>query len=80
MILDTLSNAAAYHGVHPLLSQAFAWLAAYDPSMEDGRYPILDDAVVAIVQRYATAPSVEKKWETHRVHGDVQFMVEGPPP
>jgi YhcH/YjgK/YiaL family protein len=33
--------------------------------------------VVAIVQRYETAPSDSKKWETHRVHGDIQVIYSG---
>ena len=32
---------------------------------------------MAIVQRYVTAPAVEKKWETHRLHGDIQYIVSG---
>jgi YhcH/YjgK/YiaL family protein len=77
MILDTLSNASCYAEVHPSLSRAFAWLADYDHSTPDGRYEIGDDSLVAIVQRYETAPAADKKWETHRVHGDIQYMVEG---
>jgi len=77
MILDTLSNASCYAGVHSSLSRAFSWLADYDHSTPDGRYEIGDDSLVAIVQRYETAPAADKKWETHRLHGDIQYMVEG---
>lgn len=76
MILDTLSNASCYAEVHPSLTRAFAWLAAYDPTTPDGRYEI-DNSLIAIVQRYSTAPAAEKKWESHRMHGDIQYMVEG---
>jgi biofilm protein TabA len=75
MILDTLGHASSYEGLHPGFSRAFAWLSTFDPSTPDGRYEIGGPSLVAIVQRYATAPSAEKKWETHRVHGDIQFMV-----
>jgi len=77
MILDTLSNASSYRMLHPSFPRAFEWLEAYDPSTPDGRYEIGDDSLVAIVQRYVTEPTIEKKWETHRVHGDIQYMVEG---
>lgn len=77
MILDSLSNSARYRAVHPSFPRAFQWLEAYDPSTPDGRYEIGGPDLVAIVQRYETAPDSLKKWETHRLHGDVQFMVSG---
>ncbi|MCE9588651.1 MAG: YhcH/YjgK/YiaL family protein [Verrucomicrobia bacterium] len=77
MILDTLGNASTYEKLHSSFSRAFAWLASYDPATPDGRYTIGDDSLIAIVQRYDTAPAESKKWETHRVHGDIQYLVEG---
>ena len=77
MILDTLGNASTYEKLHSSFTRAFAWLASYDPTTPDGRYAIGDDSLIAIVQRYDTAPAESKKWETHRVHGDIQYLVEG---
>jgi YhcH/YjgK/YiaL family protein len=77
MILDALGNASTYEKLHSSFSRAFAWLASYDPTTPDGRYAIGDDSLIAIVQRYDTAPAKSKKWETHRLHGDIQYMVEG---
>lgn len=77
MVLDSLSNSARYRDLHPSFSRAFAWLEAYDPKTPDGRYEIGGPDLIAVVQRYETAPDSQKKWETHRVHGDVQFMVSG---
>ena len=77
MILETLRNSVLLEGVHPLFPKAFAWLGSYDPATADGRYEIDGSELVAIVQRYATAPANEKKWETHRLHGDIQYMVKG---
>jgi YhcH/YjgK/YiaL family protein len=77
MILETLANASPYEELHTSFNRAFAWLASYDPATADGRYEIDGPALVAIVQRYATAPADEKKWETHRLHGDIQYMVKG---
>jgi YhcH/YjgK/YiaL family protein len=77
MILDTLSNASSYEGLHPSLGRAFAWLSTYDSETPDGRYEITGPSLVAIVQRYITAPAESKKWETHRLHGDVQYLAEG---
>jgi len=77
MILDLLPNASFYRGVHPSLARAFAWLSSYDPKTPDGSHEIDGSALVAIVSRYKTAPASEKKWESHRVHGDIQYMVSG---
>lgn len=77
MILDSLHNSSAYASLHPSFPKAFEWLAAYDPSTPDGRYEIGGPDLIAIVQRYETAPDSQKKWETHRLNGDVQFMVSG---
>ena len=77
MILDTLENSSLYEGLHPSFPQAFAWLKKFDPSTPDGRYEIDGQKVVAILQSYQTAPADEKKWETHRVHGDIQVIYAG---
>jgi YhcH/YjgK/YiaL family protein len=77
MILDTLDHSSLYGGLHSSLPKAFDWLRSYDPSTPDGRYEIDGPGLVAIVQRYETAPAETKKWETHRVHGDIQYMVSG---
>jgi len=82
MILDSLSHASSsyedfYEALHPSFPAAFAWLKAFDPSTPDGKYEIGGPELIAIVQRYTTAPAVEKKWESHRVHGDIQYIVSG---
>lgn len=77
MILDTLANSTRYRPLHPSFARSFEWLAAYDPATPDGRYEIGGPGLVAIVQRYETAPDERKKWETHRLHGDVQFVASG---
>jgi len=77
MILDSLANASPYEQLHSSFRRAFAWLASYDQTTPDGRYEIGNDSLIAIVQRYDTAPAESKKWETHQVHGDIQYMVEG---
>ena len=77
MILDNFPNAPFYHGLHPSFPKAFTWLAAYDPKTPEGRHEIDGPGLMAIVSRYRTASANEKKWETHRLHGDIQFMVSG---
>ena len=76
MILDTLENSSLHEGFHPSFSKALAWLRDCNPNTPDGRYEIAP-GLTAIVQRYETAPQEMKKWETHRAHGDIQYLVSG---
>ena len=77
MILDGLYNSSLYQGLHPALPRAFEWLRSFDPSMPDGRYEITGPELAAIIQRYKTSAARGKKWESHRLHGDIQFVVSG---
>lgn len=77
MLLDTLANSHRYEAFHPSFHKAFTWLRSFNLSTPDGKYEIDGSALVAIVQRYETAPASEKKWETHRLNGDIQVIYEG---
>jgi YhcH/YjgK/YiaL family protein len=77
MILDQLSASSAYESLHPLFPQAFAYLRAFDVKTEDGKYELQGQDLVAIVQRYQTAPSADKLWEAHQVYGDIQVVYQG---
>ncbi|PAZ04543.1 MAG: hypothetical protein CAK86_05265 [Opitutia bacterium AMD-G1] len=77
MILDQLSASAHYESLHPLFPKAFAYLRSFDVKTADGRYELQGRDLVAIVQRYQTAPSVDKLWEAHQVYGDIQVVHQG---
>lgn len=77
MLLDQLSASSAYESLHPLFPKAFAYLRAFDVKTEDGKYELQGQDLVAIVQRYRTAPSAEKLWEAHQVCGDIQVVYQG---
>ncbi len=77
MILDQLSASAAIASLHPLFPKAFAYLHAFDVQTEDGKYELQGQDLVAIVQRYETAPSVDKLWEAHQIYGDIQVVYQG---
>jgi YhcH/YjgK/YiaL family protein len=77
MILDQLSASAAYESLHPLFPQAFAYLRSFDAKTPDGKYELQGQDLVAIVQRYRTAPSSDKLWEAHQVYGDIQVVYQG---
>ena len=77
MILTTLEEADRYAALVPGIDTALAWLRAFDPSTPDGRHPIDGDAVFVLVQSYETGPATEKRFEAHRRHLDVQFVLSG---
>lgn len=77
MILDQLSASAAYESLHPLFPKAFAYLRSFDVGTPDGKYELQGPDLVAIVQRYQTAPSADKLWEAHQVYGDIQVVYAG---
>jgi biofilm protein TabA len=77
MIVDTLGNSGLYHGLQPGIRAGLEYLEVFDPSLADGRYPIRGDEVFALVQSYETGPGTEKRFETHRRHIDIQYIVSG---
>ena len=77
MIVDQLSASAAYESLHPLFPRAFAYLRSFDVKTEDGKYELQGQDLVAIVQRYQTAPSADKLWEAHQTYGDIQVVYQG---
>lgn len=77
MILTTLAEADAFASLAPGIAAGIAWLRAFDPATPDGRHPIDGDAVFALVSSYDTGPATEKRFEAHRRHLDLQYVVSG---
>ena len=78
MIKDQLVNASLYDTVHPLFKAAFAWISGNaSPEIQDGRFELNGNKLVAITQHYSTHPFDSKKFETHQKYIDIQYMVSG---
>jgi biofilm protein TabA len=77
MILDTLSQQAAYQALGPRIARGFAWFTGFSPEMPDGRYDISGPDVFALVQSYDTVAASEKKYEAHRDYIDIQYVAHG---
>jgi biofilm protein TabA len=77
MILDTLSQSASYQPLGSRFVAGLKWLGEFSPATADGRYDIDGDDVFALVQSYDTVPPAEKKYESHRVYADIQYIAEG---
>jgi len=77
MILTTLADADALAALEPGIAAGVRWLRAFDAAMADGRHDIDGDDVFALVSTYATGPATEKRFETHRVYLDLQYVAAG---
>jgi biofilm protein TabA len=77
MILTTLAEADVHASAARGIAAGLAWLRAFDPSLGDGRHEIDGDDVFALVSTYDTGPATEKRFETHRVYLDIQYVAAG---
>jgi len=77
MILDHLSRASLYRGVHPLWEQAFDYLRAFNPATPAGRYDLAGDHLYALVQGYVPADPSTKRFESHQRYADIQYVAAG---
>lgn len=78
MITDHLRHLSKYPSLLPHLQEIIAYLDANDISQwEEGRYPILGEAVYMMIQQYTTQPQSNKKWESHKKYIDLQIVLSG---
>jgi len=78
MVIDYLHNAAQYYGLGNGIEQALRFLQENDLlSLENGKHPIMEDQIFAIVQEYETKDPVQEKLESHQKFIDVQYVVKG---
>ena len=77
MILTTLADADAISALEPGIAAGIRWLRAFEPSLADGRHDVDGDDVFALVSTYPTGPATEKRFETHRVYLDLQYVAAG---
>ncbi|HEX8392311.1 MAG TPA: YhcH/YjgK/YiaL family protein [Longimicrobium sp.] len=77
MILTSLAASAPYEVLGPRVAAGLRWLRSVDGTIADGRHEIDGDDVFALVARYETGPSTEKRFEAHRVYVDLQYVAEG---
>src|SRR3989339_928346 len=78
MVKDTLANFKLYCTPNSLLFKGFDYLQnQYSPTLKDGRYEIEGDHCFALVQSYDTVPSAEKRYESHKLYLDIQYVVSG---
>ena len=78
MILDTITNANVYAGLHAGVDMALKAMAAYTPeNYQTGKGELDGDKVFLLCNAYTTNAPANAKMEAHRAYIDVMYMVEG---
>lgn len=78
MFYSKVDVAEKYNYLDDRFLAAYKWLKEQDlNSLAAGSYPIIGEDVVANVQEYDTLPVSEKKFETHDLYFDIQYLVRG---
>lgn len=78
MITDRLANAALYGSLSPRIAAALDYVQTTEfTELADGRYDIDGDHIFALVQRYASKPLDQGRWEAHRKYIDLQVVLSG---
>ncbi|MDD2700104.1 MAG: YhcH/YjgK/YiaL family protein [Sideroxydans sp.] len=78
MILSAMSQSERYEGLHPLFARAFAHIRNTDFfSLPPGRYPIIGDDLIAIVEQVPAKTKEMANLEAHRKYIDIQLVLEG---
>jgi biofilm protein TabA len=78
MIFSSLSQADRYAHLHPLFSRAFNYIRDTDLfALAPGRYNIVGDDLIAIVEQVQGRTREAAKLEAHRHYIDIQLVLDG---
>lgn len=78
MLKDNIKNSKNYTNLPDRVKVGLKYLAEADfCHMENGKYPISDDEIFAIIQDYLSKPIEEGKFEAHKKYIDIQYIIKG---
>lgn len=78
MILDNLSHAELYYGVHKNMAAAFSFIKkAMAEDLPVGKYELNGKELYAMVQAYDSKPAEGTLFEGHKNYIDLQFVWQG---
>lgn len=78
MILSSLSQLSRYAELHPLFAHAFGYLRDTDLfALVPGRYHIVGDDLIAIVEQVPGKTKEMARLEAHRRYIDIQLVLQG---
>lgn len=78
MIFSAITQADRYAALHPLFPCAFEYMRNVDLlALAPGRYPIIGEELLVIVEKKPGRTREEAKLECHRRYIDIQLVLEG---
>lgn len=78
MILSTLSQSGRYAALHPLFTRVFDYIRNTDLfALAPGRYNIVGDDLIAIVEHVPGRTREMARLECHRRYIDIQLVLDG---
>jgi YhcH/YjgK/YiaL family protein len=78
LIIDKLSNAKWYDGLHPRLKKGLHYLSETNLNvLAAGTYEIEEDKVFVIIQEYESKLVEQCRWESHYQYTDIQYVIKG---
>ncbi|HLY96195.1 MAG: YhcH/YjgK/YiaL family protein [Sideroxydans sp.] len=78
MIFDSKNSADRYAALHPLFPRAFDYIRNTDLfALAPGRYNIVGDDLIAIVEQVPAKTKEMARLEAHRKYIDIQLVLEG---
>lgn len=78
MIFSSLSQSERYTSLHPLFAHAFAYIRENDLfHMPPGRYNIVGEDLIAIVEHVPGKTREMARLEAHRRYIDIQLVLDG---
>jgi biofilm protein TabA len=78
MILDTLTHAIRYAGLHAGFAQAFEFLHTTDlRALSPGRHDIDGDRLFVLIDHKAGFGNAGARLEAHRRYIDIQYTIDG---
>jgi YhcH/YjgK/YiaL family protein len=78
LIIDKLSNANLYYGLHPRIKKGLEFLIENDVhSLKPGKHEIEGPNLFVIIQEYETIQVEQGRWESHYKYTDIQLMIHG---
>lgn len=78
MIFSALAQSSRYAALHPLFARAFDYIRDTDLfAVAPGRYDIVGDDLIVIVEQVPAKMKDMVKLEAHRKYIDIQLVLEG---
>ena len=78
MIIADINSLAPYKTMSKNMQLALEFLKGVDlESLEDGKYPVIDNDIFIVVSTYPTREHSECKYEIHHNYIDIQCLISG---